>query len=381
MNAYDLARWRLVLGDRSKIKSQLDDSQLRIDKALAGVYEGELTKGRTGGRGKSSPYVATWLGDIREFFPQSVVQVMQKDAIDRLGLSSLLTEKEVLETITPDVGLVANLLTLKDAVPSQVKDNIRVLIQKVVDEVKKKLEQPLQQAVTGALNRSIRKRNPRYKEIDWHTTILKNLKNYQKEYKTIIPEVRIGFGRKGQALKDIVICLDESGSMGSSVVYSGIFGSVLASIPAVSTRMVVFDTEVVDLSDNIQDPVDILFGVQLGGGTDIDKALNYCQGVITRPQDTVMVVVTDLYEGGNQESMRRRFYELHESGVKVVVLLALSDDGAPYYDKNNAKFLASLGIPAFACTPDLFPDLLAAVLRNQDLDMWVDQNINHTEQV
>lgn len=381
MNNYDLARWRLILGSESKINAQLDSTQMRIENTLAGVYEGGLSKGKKGGRGKSSPYVATWLGDIREFFPQSVVQVMQQDAIERLGLNSLLTEKEIIDSIVPDVNLVANLITLKDAVPSEVKNNVRILVQKVVDEIKRKLDQPLQQAVTGALSRSIRKRNPRFRDIDWHTTILKNLKNYQPEYKTIIPEIRVGFGRKGQALKDIVICLDESGSMGSSVVYSGIFGSILASIPAVSTRMVVFDTEVVDLSEDLQDPVDILFGVHLGGGTDINKALTYCQEVITRPTDTVMVVVTDLYEGGNQESMRRRFYDLKNSGVNVIVLLALDDNGAPSYDKQNAQFLASLGIPSFACTPDLFPDLLSTLLRNQDLNLWVDQNISNTEKM
>ena len=245
----------------------------------------------------------------------------------------------------------------------------------VVDELMKKLSSPMQQAVTGALNRSSRRRNPRYNEIDWKTTIEKNLRNYQPEYKTIIPEVRIGFGRKRRALKDIVLCLDQSGSMGASVVYSGIFGSVLASIPSVQTRMVVFDTSVVDLTDDLQDPVDLLFGVQLGGGTDIDRALGYCQTVITRPADTVLVLVTDLCEGGNEREMRKKMISLVQSGVQLIVLLALNDDGAPFYDKENAQFLAELGVPAFACTPDKFPDLMAAALAKQDIGMWLSKNI------
>ena len=235
----------------------------------------------------------------------------------------------------------------------------------------KKLQAPTQQAVLGALNRATRTRNPRYREIDWHRTILKNLKNYQPDYQSIIPEVRIGYGRKRKAVRDLILCLDQSGSMGTSVIYSGIFGAVLASLPALQTRMVVFDTSVVDLSDQISDPVELLFGVQLGGGTDIDRALAYCQSQITRPTDTTLVLVTDLYEGGNERRMRQRMAELVASGVQFIVLLALNDDGAPFYDQQNAEYLASLGVPAFACTPDQFPDLMAAALNKQDLSLWV----------
>ena len=321
-----LKRWRLILGgdeaDGTGVTLNLEEQ--RIDHSLEAVYDSD----RRGGLGSSAPKVSRWLGDIREFFPQTVVQVIQRDAIKRLNLTSLLTEKEMLET-----------------------------------------------AVTGALNRSSRRRNPRYNEIDWKTTITKNLKNYQPDYKTIIPEIRIGYGRKRKAMKDIILCLDQSGSMGTSVIYSGIFGSVLASIPAVSTRMVVFDTAVVDLTDDLQDPVDLLFGVQLGGGTDIARALTYCQGVITRPQDTVMVLVTDLYEGGDSREMRKKFVSLVNSGVQLIALPALNDDGAPSYDKGHAEFLASIGVPTFACTPDKFPDLMAAALSKQDIGMWVSQNV------
>ncbi|RYY93270.1 MAG: VWA domain-containing protein, partial [Chitinophagaceae bacterium] len=213
-----------------------------------------------------------------------------------------------------------------------------------------------------------------HNEINWHATIQKNLKHYQPEYKTIIPETRIGYGRKRTALKDVVLCLDQSGSMGASVVYSGIFGSVLASLPALNTRMVVFDTAVADLSEDLDDPVELLFGVQLGGGTDINAALTYCKSVISRPADTVLVLITDLYEGGNEREMRKRMTEIVASGTQLVVLLALSDDGAPGYDHTNAQFLAGLGVPVFACTPDKFPDLMAAALTKGDLGMWAAAN-------
>lgn len=368
-----LKRWRLILGGKEADGTgvTLNIEEQRIDKSLEAVYDSD----RSGGLGSSAPKVSRWLGDIREFFPQTVVQVIQRDAIKRLNITSLLTEKEMLETVVPDVHLVATLMSLSRVIPEKNKEMARQVMRKVVDELLQKLSAPTQQAVTGALNRSSRRRNPRYNEIDWKTTITKNLKNYQPEYKTIIPEVRFGFGRKRKAMKDIVLCLDQSGSMGTSVIYSGIFGSVLASIPAVSTRMVVFDTAVVDLTDDLQDPVDLLFGVQLGGGTDIARALTYCQGVITRPQDTVLVLVTDLYEGGDAREMRKKFVSLVNSGVQLIVLPALNDDGAPAYDKNHAEFLANIGVPTFACTPDKFPDLMAAALSKQDIGMWVSQNI------
>ena len=371
-----LKRWRLILGGNEADGTgiTLTPEEQRIDQSLEAVYDSD----RRGGLGSSAPKVSRWLGDIREFFPQTVVQVIQRDAIKRLNITSLLTEKEMLETVVPDVHLVATLMSLSRVIPEKNKEMARQVVRKVVDELLRKLSAPTQQAVTGALNRSARRRNPRYNEIDWKTTITKNLKNYQPEYKTIIPEVRIGYGRKRKAMKDIILCLDQSGSMGTSVIYSGIFGSVLASIPAVNTRMVVFDTAVVDLTDDLQDPVDLLFGVQLGGGTDITRALTYCQGVITRPQDTVLVLVTDLYEGGDPREMRKKFVSLVNSGVQLIVLPALNDDGAPSYDKNHAEFLANIGVPTFACTPDKFPDLMAAALSKQDIGMWVSQNVKST---
>ena len=371
-----LKRWRLILGGNETDGTgiTLTPEEQRIDQSLEAVYDSD----RRGGLGSSAPKVSRWLGDIREFFPQTVVQVIQRDAIKRLNITSLLTEKEMLETVVPDVHLVATLMSLSRVIPEKNKEMARQVVRKVVDELLRKLSAPTQQAVTGALNRSARRRNPRYNEIDWKTTITKNLKNYQPEYKTIIPEVRIGYGRKRKAMKDIILCLDQSGSMGTSVIYSGIFGSVLASIPAVNTRMVVFDTAVVDLTDDLQDPVDLLFGVQLGGGTDIARALTYCQGVITRPQDTVLVLVTDLYEGGDPREMRKKFVSLVNSGVQLIVLPALNDDGAPSYDKNHAEFLANIGVPTFACTPDKFPDLMAAALSKQDIGMWVSQNVKNT---
>lgn len=369
-----IERWRLVLGGSSDgTGHQLQGELIRIDKALEAVYDNP--EERQGGLGKSSPKVSRWLGEIREFFPQSVVQVIQSDAIERLNLTSLLTEPEMMSSVVPDVHLVATLLSLSHAIPDKNKAMAREVVRKLVDELMQRLATPMQSAVTGSLNRSLRKRRPKHNEIDWATTIRKNLQHYQSEYRTIIPETLYGHGRKQRALKDIILCLDQSGSMGTSVIYSGIFASVLASMPSVSTRLIVFDTEVVDLSEAVSDPVDLLFGVQLGGGTDIAQALNYCQSVITRPEDTILVLITDLYEGGDAREMRKLMASIALSGVQMVCLPALNDDGATAYDRSHAEYLASLGVATFACTPDKFPELMASALMRQDLFLWSSQHL------
>jgi Mg-chelatase subunit ChlD len=363
-----LRKWRLILGSDKNDGTGfgLSGRDVQLDNTLEALYDSD----RQGGLGPSSPNVSRWLGDIRTFFPNTVVQVMQKDALKRLNLTQMLFEKEMLENVEADVHLVATLMTLSRVIPDKTKDTARQVVRKVVEQLMRKLSQPTQQAIIGSLNRSVRNRRPRHNEINWNLTIQKNLKHYQPEYKTIIPETKIGYGRKRNSLKDVVLCLDQSGSMGTSVVYSGIFGSVMASIPAVKTKMVVFDTAVADLTEELTDPVELLFGVQLGGGTDINLALGYCKQIITRPLDTVLVLITDLYEGGDNAGMRKKATELVAAGVQVIVLLALNDDGAPAYDHGNAQFLSNLGIPVFACTPDKFPDLMAAALSKQDITLW-----------
>lgn len=367
-------RWRLILGSPAEEPSggglgSLEGTDLAMDRALEALYD----SGRKSGLGSSCPNVARWLGDIRQYFPSSVVQVMQKDALDRLDLKQMLFEPELLQAVEPNVHLVSQLLALKNILPNRTKETARLVVQKVVDELKRKLEQPTRQAVLGSLNRATRTRRPRHSEIDWHRTIRANLKHYQREYQTIIPETRIGFGRKRSSLRDIVLCVDQSGSMASSVVYAGVFSAVLASLPSVSTKMVVFDTAVVDLSDKLADPVDVLFGTQLGGGTDINRALAYCQGLIRQPQETIMVLISDLYEGGDAKEMLKRVGTLVAGGVQIISLLALNDEGAPMFDKTHAAAFATLGIPAFACTPDLFPELMASAIQRQDITRWAAQ--------
>ncbi|MGP3927095.1 VWA domain-containing protein [Streptomyces sp. 8N616] len=373
-----LRRWRLVLGGGEGgdgTGCALGGRDAAMDRTLAALYgsDGQGShrpdrSSRSAGLGGSAPQVARWLGDIRTYFPTSVVQVMQRDAIDRLGLSSLLLEPEMLEAVEADVHLVGTLLSLNKAMPETTKETARAVVRKVVEDLEKRLAARTRATLTGALDRSARVSRPRLRDIDWDRTIRANLKNYLPDHRTVVPERLIGYGRAAQGVKkDVVLCIDQSGSMAASVVYASVFGAVLASMRSIATRLVAFDTAVVDLTDQLDDPVDVLFGTQLGGGTDINRALAYCQSQITRPADTVVVLISDLYEGGIRDEMLKRVAAMKASGVQFVALLALSDEGAPAYDREHAAALAALGAPAFACTPDLFPEVMAAAIEKRAL--------------
>lgn len=374
MTSERIRRWKLALGDDDM--EGLGERDQRLSRALSVLYESEGRKGR-GGLGASSPKVSRWLGDIREFFPSPVVQVIQKDAFERLNLKALMLEPEFLETLEADVHLVADLISLRGAMPAKTMETARAVVNKVVEDLMRRLQSKTVEKVTGALNRSQRTRRPRHADIDWPRTIRANLRHYQEDFHTIVPETLVGFARKTRTQADldhVMLCVDQSGSMASSVVYASIFAAVMASLPVLSTKLVCFDTAIVDLTEDLADPVKVLFGVQLGGGTDINAALAYCETKIDRQNKTHLVLITDLYEGGDAGSMLARVAALKQSGVNVIVLLALSDDGRPGYDARHAGAIAAMDCPVFACTPDQFPDLMAVALTKQDIGQWASAN-------
>ncbi|CAL9506129.1 hypothetical protein SUDANB58_03557 [Streptomyces sp. enrichment culture] len=369
-----LRRWRLVLGGDTADGTgcALRGRDAAMDRALAAVYgkeDGTRTgRDRPAGLGSSAPSVARWLGDIRSYFPSSVVRVVQRDAIDRLGLAALLTEPEMLEAVEADVHLVGTLLSLHKAMPETAKETARAVVRKVVEDLERRLAARTRAALSGALDRSARVSRPRHHDIDWNRTIAANLKHYLPEHRTVVPERLVGYGRASRSVrKEVVLCVDQSGSMAASVVYASVFGAVLASMRSIGTRFVAFDTAVADLTEQLDDPVDVLFGTRLGGGTDINRALAYCQSRITRPTETVVVLISDLHEGGIRDEMLKRVAAMKAAGVQFVALLALSDEGAPAYDREHASALAALGAPAFACTPDLFPEVMAAAIEKRPL--------------
>jgi VWA domain containing CoxE-like protein len=377
-------KWRLILGkdadpenqvplpdsggSKSKARGTEDDGGDQamdwdgIDMVLNELFD----KGnRKGSLGKGGMKVHTWLGKVRDLFPSDTVVFLQKEAIDRYGLKELLFEEEMLEQLTPDVDLVATLLAVKDLVPDEAKNRARKLVAALVKEVEEKLRFPLYASVRGALSRQIRVHSSNPLPLDFASTIRANLKHYQPEFKTIIPEDLIGFGRKGKKLKEVILLVDQSGSMGPSVIFSGIIGSILASMGSIQTRMIVFDTRIVDLTELLHDPVELLFGTQLGGGTDIGLALQYAEQIITKPNDTYLFLISDLYEGMSPDRLLQSVARMQDRQVKVFVLPALSDRGHPSYDQATAEQLVLMGVPVFSSSPSLFPQVLGDALEGR----------------
>ena len=388
-------RWRLLLGpaaadalaDASTRDPDGDDAgsgrgsgdggllgdDARIDAALGALYDADdrdggtsgarRRAGRSGGLGRSKPGVVRWLGDIRRYFPTPVVQILQRDAVERLDLRQLLLEPELLADLEPDVHLVTLLVELNRHLPDETRATARQVIATVLADLERRLTDQTRQAVRGALARSARTRRPRPGDIDWPMTISANLKHWLPEQRTVVPERLVGHGRRQRSLaRDVIIAVDQSGSMADSVVYASLFAGVLAQLPALRTSFIAFDTSITDLTAFLHDPVEVLFGVQLGGGTDIASALGYCQHLVERPRESVVVLVSDLFEGGNVELMFRRVGELVAAGSQVVVLLALSDEGTPAHDHGNATALTQLGATVMSTTPDEFPAVLADAL-------------------
>jgi hypothetical protein len=402
VDAEQLRRWRLILGktaDEALAESGrragcctggiLDAEGLEMDEALEALYPSEgdeeiskdeweaPTEGRKHGytKGKSFPRVARWLDQIRNFFPSDVVVLLQHDAIERRGLKELLFEPEILAKVEPSVDLASAVLALKNLVPEKAKAAARDLVRRVVEDVRKRLENQLVQAVRGSLDRNRHSPFRSLPNLDWPRTIRNNLKHYNPDLGTLIPETISFFSRQQRQNRwNIIIAMDQSGSMHTSLIYGGIMGAILASIPAVETHVVAFNhEEIVDLTEHCHDPVDLLFGVQLGGAEDYWKATSYCERFMHTPAKTLYILLADLYDTSPNESRFVKKMEfLLESGVKGVGLLAISDQGQPSYNASLAEKLVKMGMPCFGCTPDRLPELLATVLKGNDLRQFAE---------
>ena len=366
------SRWRLILGSETQESFQgmggggLSQEELLMDAALGAIYGGPGEgfgggPGPSGGAGKgpSSPAL----------FDPEIVAVVQNDAIERKGLKQLLLEPELLEGLEPDLNMASTLLMLKDQIPKKSKEAARAYIRRIVDQLNELLEHDVRRAVTAALDRRAHSPLPSASALDFPYTIRRNLKNYNAELKTIVPERVWFFDRSSKVNRwHIILDIDQSGSMGQSILYSSVMACVLASMSAVKTSVVAFDTQIMDLTPLCADPVDLLFGFQMGGGTDIAKSVAYCQGLVEAPAKTLFFLISDLYEGGNRAALLRRVEELKESGARVVVLLAIADGGRPLYDPETARRIAAMGIPCFACAPERLPELLERCLKGQSLE-------------
>lgn len=383
-----IGRWRLILGQESRERFEqmggpaLTQEQDLMDQALAAIYNrtesggfgpGTGRAGAGGGNGPSNPQISRWLGDVRSLFDKELVTVIQGDAMNRCGLKQLIFEPELLENLEPDVSLASAILMLKDQIPKRSRESVRIFIRKIVEEINRLLEQDVRRAVTAAVNRRKHSPIPSASAMDYKMTISRNLKNYRPEISAIVPEHFYFFDRTSTTAANkwtVILDIDQSGSMGESVIYSSVMSCILASMSSLKTHIVAFDTNIVDLTEKCEDPVELLFGFQLGGGTNIDQSVAYCQKFVENPSKTLFFLVSDLEEGGNRAALLRRLEEMKASGVTVVCLLALADGGRPYYDAQMAQRIAGLKIPCFACNPQKLPQLLERAFRGQDLNAF-----------
>ncbi|HEV3443585.1 MAG TPA: VWA domain-containing protein [Gemmataceae bacterium] len=408
MTQEQMQRWRLILGKSAEEQFQpwakregwlregclLSGDLAAIDEALELVYSSEeglgsqsldLTReewessppGKHGAvRGRSFPRVARWLGEVRRLFPTDIVALVQKDAIERRGLKQLLFEPEMLAQVEPSVDLASMILSLKNLVPEKAKAAARELVRKVVEELRRRLESRMHQAVRGALNRNQHTPFRSLANLDWQRVIRRNLKNYNPDLKVLIPEELSFFSRHQKRCEwNVIIAMDQSGSMASSLIYGGVMGAILATMPAIETHVVAFNhQDVVDLTADCQDPVDLLFGIQLGGAEDYWMATRYCEQFMHTPARTLYILLADLYDTSPHETkFVHKMEQLLGNGIKAVTLLAISDHGKPSFNHSLAQKLTNLGMPCFGCSPDQLPDLLTAVLKGQDLKRFANQ--------
>lgn len=370
-----IRRWRLVLGryaERSLSGDGLSGTERRTDRALDYLYAREMERrglrrdkggGRAGSLDPSRLTALGWLGELRDLFPQSVYETVQAHAIDNLGMSELLSDPKVLDALEPNKDLLKSLIAFKGSADPAVREKIREVTRKVVEDIVRKLRPRVEAALSGRPNRFRRSQLKSMQNFDWRATIRDNLKNWDAGRNAIIADRLRFHGRSRRRLPwTIILCVDQSGSMLSSTIYAAVMASILTALPAVEVKLIVFDTSIVDLSSEAHDAVEVLMSVQLGGGTDIASALEYCEGLVTQPSRTVFVLISDFEEGGSVPRMLAATRRMASARVTLLGLGALSDDAAPVYDRRMAERLSGNGMQIAALTPDRFAEWIGSVI-------------------
>ncbi|MBR1765225.1 MAG: VWA domain-containing protein [Ruminococcus sp.] len=370
-------RWRLVLGSRSdrsldfggssRELKQLRDMEELLD-YLYGHAQGddvreEGSQSREGGSGPSHLTAAKWITRVRKLFPRQTAEVLERHALDEFRMTDLLTDKKILEQMKPDMALLKTILQLKHLMKGEVLETARKIARHVADELRKKLEQNTKQSLTGRLDRSLQSPVHSARNLDIKKTVRRNLKNFDTERgQLVLKDVYFSGRIKKYNKKTIIIAIDESGSMAGSIIYSAVMAQIISQLPFADVRLVIFDTSIVDLSEEAGDPAQVLMSVQLGGGTDIARALGYCETLIQTPRDTCVLCVTDLYEGGSRRQLLNTSKNIITSGAKLSFLTALDEQSNPAYDKALGQKLADAGAFVGALTPDMLGDYIGRLL-------------------
>jgi Mg-chelatase subunit ChlD len=371
-----MARWRLMLGRfaDNAMPNAMNGQQCQMDAALdylygreyrgRGMRDGKPGDNRQGGSEASQITIPDWLNQVRELFPRETVEIIEKHALDRYGMSDLVTDPQVLERLEPNYDLLRTLLTFKSMMRGEVLEMARRIIRQVVEDLKRRLEADVRRVMFGKLNRFQHSPLRVAQNFDWRRTVRANLKHYDPEERKLPIRDVFFFSRVERHLPwHVVLCVDQSGSMTDSVIHSAVMAGILAGLPSLKVSLVVFDTAVVDLSGYVDDPAEALMSVQLGGGTDIAKAMTYCETLVENPHRTIVIVVTDFYEGGSPKRLIATVKHLCETGAKVIGLAALDSSATPSYDRQMAERLAQAGADIAALTPLQLAEWLMKVIR------------------
>lgn len=370
----NLNRWRLVLGNFAEDNIELDPQYSEMDSTLNFLYEREYSKEagyadfdkndkERGGKEKSQLTVPTWVAKVRKLFPKKTVEIMQNQALEKYNLTEMITDENILKEMEPSMELLKNILTFKDMMNRNVKKLAYDIVRKVVNDIRKKLESDVKKVFYGKKLPNSTTQNKIFKNLDIKKTIRNNLKNYNLESKTILVD-KLYFNQNIKKYNPwhIIILIDESGSMMDSVIYSSIMASIFSNLPYLSVKLIIFDTAIVDLSEYIKDPIDILFKVQLGGGTDIVKALEYAKKITTVPDKTIVLLISDLYDSNDYKFMYKSAKDIIEARSKLFVLPALDYNAEASYDKEAAKHFARIGAKVAAITPDELSKWISTVI-------------------
>jgi Mg-chelatase subunit ChlD len=367
-------RWRLLLGRYAErqLGACLGGADAERDRALAFLYDrdyaGRGIKPPTGPRGAgldpTQLRALDWLAQIRQLFPKETFEALRAEAVERYALTDLLKDPRVVADLDPSPSLLRAVLSFRDRADPAFQADLRNLAQRVIEALMQRLKAKVARAFAGRRDRQKRSPMKAAANFDARRTVRANLASYDPDRRVLLAE-RLHFIARQKRRLDwtIILCVDQSGSMTDSLIFSALMAAVLAGLPGVKVKMVLFDTAVVDVSAEIDDPLAILLSVQLGGGTDIGKAVSYCEGLVESPTRTVFALISDFMEGGSPRRLLAAVARLGEARVRMLGIAALDETGTADYDRAMAQKLADLGMQVAALTPEAFADWLAGVLQ------------------
>lgn len=371
LDCRSLNRWRLILGSFSNL--EIDNEYSEIDETLNFLYDREYTQNggysldnfnnSNSSKEKSALTVPKWISKVKKLFPKETVEIMQKQALEKYKLTEILTDENILKEIEPNIELLKNILTFKDMMSQNVRKLAYDIVKKTLEEIKNKMEVEIKKVFYGKKLPNSNTTNKIFKNLDIKKTIRYNLKNYDIKNKTIFTD-KLFFNQNIKKYNpyNIIILIDESGSMLDSVIYSSIMASIFANLPYLSIKLIIFDISVVDLSEHIKEPIDILFKVQLGGGTNIAQALEYAKKITFAPDKTIVLLISDLFDSNDYKLMYKNANDIIESGSKLIILTALDYNANSIYDKEAARYFSKIGAKVGALTPSKLSKWISDVI-------------------